>query len=225
MPNTSSKYKLKILAIACFILILFSSFVAYSHPAKGYELSIYESTPSLVWFFLIFSITGGVTIIVHQVYTKAYKSSNFWLFGFLILILSRMTLLYIPFIRGYYTWRGDNISHIGAVMDVLLTGHFATDNFYPVTHILLAELISISGAPIELIVNHSTALFSVFYVVSIYLLATTVLPERGQQLLVFAVIGGVVFNNFEVFLRPNALSFLMLPLVFFLYFKREEEED
>jgi hypothetical protein len=106
MANASSKYNLKILAIACFILIFFSSFIAYSHPARGYELSIYESTPTFVWIFLIFSITGGVTIIVHQVYTKAYKSSNFWLFGFLILILSRVSLLYIPFIRGYYTCAG-----------------------------------------------------------------------------------------------------------------------
>jgi hypothetical protein len=216
---TNNKHLLQNIAIICFILIALSNIIAFLHPAKGYELSIYESTPTFVWIFLIFSIIGGVTIIVHQVYTKAYKNSNFWLFGFLILILSRVSLLYIPSIRGFYTWRGDNLSHIGYVKDVLLTGHFPTDSFYPVTHILLAELISISGAPIELIVNLSTALFSVLYVVSIYLVATTVLPERGQQLLVFALIGGVFFNDFEVFLRPNGWSFLMLPLVLFLYFK------
>ena len=219
MLNTNSKYKLKILAIACFILIFLSGFIAYSHPSKGYELSIYESTPTFVWIFLIFSIIGGVTIIVHQVYTKEYKSSNFWLFGFLILILSRMTLLYIPFIRGYYTWRGDNISHIGHVKDVLLTGHFSTDNFYPVTHILLAECISISGSPIELIINHSTALFSVFYVVSIYLLATAVLPKRDAQLLSVAATGGVLFNLYNVYLMPNGWSILYLPLLFFFFFK------
>lgn len=219
MPNTNSKYKLKILAIACFILILLSSFIAFLHPARGYELSIYESTPTFVWFFLIFSITGGVTIIVHQVYTREYKSSNFWLFGFLILILSRVSLLYIPFIRGYYTWRGDNISHIGYVKDVLLTGHFPTDNFYPITHILLAELISISGAPIELIVNHITGLFSILYVVSIYLLATTVLPRRDAQLLSVAAIGGVLFNAYNVYLMPNGWSILYLPLLFFFFFK------
>ena len=219
MINTSSKYKLKILAIACFILILLSSFIAYSHPAKGYELSIYESTPTLVWLFLIFSIAGGVTIIVHQVYTREYKNSNFWLSGFLILILSRMTLLYIPFIRGYYTWRGDNIEHIGYVKDVLVNGHFATDNFYPVTHILLAGVTSISGAPIELIVNHSTALFSGFYVVSIYLLATAVLPRRDAQLLSVAAIGGVLFNGYDVYLMPNGWSILYLPLLFFFFFK------
>jgi len=211
--------KIKIVAIVCFAFIAISDFIAYTNPAKGYELSIYESTPFLVWLLLILSITGGVAIIIHQVYTKEYKSSNFWLIGLLILILSRMSLLYIPFIRGYYTWRGDNISHIGSVKDVLLSGHVASDNFYPITHILLTEIISVSGVPIELIVNHSTALFSIFYVVSTYLLATAALPKKDAQLISVASIGGVLFNGYDAYLMPNGWSILYLPLVFFLFIK------
>ena len=215
----TNKHLLKNIAIICFILITLSNIIAFLHPAKGYELSIYESTPTLVWIFLILSITGGVTIIIHQVYTKEYKNSNFWLFGALILILSRMSLLFLPFIRGYYTWRGDNISNIGLVKDIFFSGHITNDNFYPITHILLTEICSISGLSEVTIANYSTSLFSVLYVVFIYLLTTTVLHERGEQLLVFALIGGVFFNDYDVFLRPNGWSFLMLPLVLFLYFK------
>lgn len=211
--------KIKIVAIICFAFIAALDLIAYTNPAKGYELSIYESTPFIVWLLLILSITGGVTIIIHQLYTEEYKNSNFWLIGLLILILSRMSLLYIPFIRGYYTWRGDNLSHIAAMKDVLLTGHTASDNFYPITHILLAEIISVSGVPIELIVNHSTALFSIFYVVSTYLLATAVLPKKDAQLLSVASIGGVLFNRYDVYLMPNGWSILYLPFVFFLFIK------
>jgi len=78
--------KFKVLTIFCFILISLSVFIAYTNPAKGYEPSIYKSTPPLVWIFLIISILGGLTLIVHQVYSKEYESNNFWLFGFLILI-------------------------------------------------------------------------------------------------------------------------------------------
>ncbi|MCZ7355874.1 MAG: hypothetical protein O8C66_08885 [Candidatus Methanoperedens sp.] len=211
--------KLKIVAILCFVFISLSTLIAYTNPSKDFELSIYESTPISVWVLLIISIAGGVAIIVHQVYTKEYKYGNFWQLGFLILILSRVTLLYIPFIRGYYTWNGDNISHIGFVKDILFTGHIPSDNFYPITHILLTMLISSSGAPIELIVNHSTALLSIFYVVSIYLLATTALSSREAQLLSVAAIGGVLFNGYDVYLMPNGWSILYLPLVFFLFFK------
>ncbi len=212
-------YKLKIVAILCFIFISLSTLIAYTNPAKGYELSIYESTSYLVWIFIIISIAGGVTIIVHQVYTKEYESSNFWLVGFLILILSRITLLYIPFIRGYYTWNGDNLSHIGYIKEILFTGYISSDNSYPITHVLLTELISISGAPTELIANYSTALVSMFYVVSIYLLATAASPAKNVQLLSVAAIGGVLFNGYDVYLMPNGWSILYLPLVFFLFFK------
>jgi len=212
-------HKLKIAAIVCFVLISLSSLIAYTNPTRGYELSIYESTSYIVWIFLIISIAGGVTIIVHQAYTKEYKSSNFWLVGLLILILSRIILLYIPFIRGYYTWNGDNVTHIGYVKDILFTGYISSSNSYPITHILLAELISISGAPVELIVNHSTALFSALYVISIYLLATAVSPGKDVQLLSVAAIGGVLFNAYDVYLMPNGWSILYIPLVFFLFFK------
>ncbi|CAG0999431.1 hypothetical protein METP3_03194 [Methanosarcinales archaeon] len=212
-------HKLEIVAIVCFILISLSISIAYANPARGYELSIYESTPYIVWFFLIISIAGGVTIIAHQVYTREYNNSNFWLIGLMVLIISRITLLYIPYIRGYYTWNGDNISHIGYIKDILFTGYISSDNSYPIIHILLTALISISGAPVELIVNHSTALVSIFYVVSIYLLATAVSPTRGVQLLSVAAIGGVLFNGYDVYLMPNGWSVLYLSFVFFLFFK------
>lgn len=50
------------------MLSLFSILMAYFNPAHGYELSLYKSTPSIVWICLVFSIIGGVSIIyVHCV--------------------------------------------------------------------------------------------------------------------------------------------------------------
>lgn len=214
----SINYKLKIVAIFSFTLIIISSSISYLNPVKGYELSIYESTPILVWIFLIMSIAGGFTIILHQIYTEEYKSSNFWLMGFFLVILNRVTLLYIPYIRGYYTWNGDNITHFGLVKSILHTGYVPCDIFYPITHILLSISISISGMPIELIVNHSTGLFSIFYAVSIYLLATVVLQSRDAQLLSAAAISGVLFNGYDVYVMPNGWSIMYLPFVFFIFF-------
>lgn len=210
--------KLKVLTILCFTLTLFSCIVAYSAPATGYELSIYESTPSIVWISLILSISGGIIILIHQAYTKEYKCSKFWLIGFLLLILNRMCLLYIPYIRGYYSWNGDNISHIGAVKDILLEGHLA-NNSYPITHILLAEILQISGLSIELVTNHTTALFSVIFVISLYLLSSSVFTTKESQILVVASIGGVLFNAYDVYVMPNGWSLLYLPIFFFFYFK------
>ncbi|GAH09231.1 unnamed protein product, partial [marine sediment metagenome] len=78
---------------------------------------------------------------------------------------------------------------------------------------------SITGLSVELVANHSTALFSIFYVLSIYLLATSTLKEKDSQLLSVAAIGGVLFDRYDVYLMPNGWSIRYLPLFFFFFFK------
>ena len=210
--------KLKMMTIFCFMFTFLSLATAYSNPATGYELSLYESTPLIVWVGLILSISGGVFILIHQVSTEEYKRSNFWLIGLFLLIINRMCLLYIPYIRGYYSWRGDNISHVGLFKDILIEGHF-TNNTYPITHILLAEIVQISGLSIEFVGNHSTAVYSVIFVISIYLLASSVFTAKKTQILAVASISCVLFNIYDVFVMPNGWSLLYLPILFFFYFK------
>jgi len=206
---------LKIISIISFFCILLSYIILYLNPAKGYELSIYKSTPIFVWIFLIISVICGTYIIINLAY---YNDTNhsLWFLGFLILIFTRVTLLWIPYIRGYYSWRGDNISHIGYIKDILISGHVLVNNPYPITHIFVTTLIQILGLPTEIIVNYSTALLSVFYVISIYLLSTSVLDSKREQLLSVAAISCVMFNGYDVYLMPNGWSLLYLPIV--LYF-------
>lgn len=211
---------LKITAILCFFLLSLALHIASQTPATGYELSIYSATPSLVWFFLFISFIGGISILMHQIATKEYRYSRFWLIGLLILIISRVTLLYLPYIRGYVSWRGDNITHVGLVKDVLDSGHFAADNCYPITHLLLSQVISITGLSEIIVVNLSTTILSVIYLLSMYLLATIVLPSRGQQLMVLVLTGGVMIGGrCNVLLMPNGWSVLLLPFLFYIYFK------
>jgi hypothetical protein len=134
-------------------------------------------------------------------------------------LFNRVVFLYIPYIRGYYSWRGDNISHLGILRDILILGHIPSETIYPITHILLSELVYATGFPIKIIVNHSTALFSIFYVISIYLLATSSLATKKEQIFAATSIVCVLFNGYDVYLMPNGWSLLYLPFVIFLYFR------
>ena len=211
--------KFKLICILCFILSLFSILMAYFNPAHGYELSLYNSTPPIVWISLIFSILGGISIIIYIVYRNQSDYYNYCFLGLLILLFDRIILLYIPYIRGYYSWRGDNISHFGILKEILIFGHIPSDLVYPITHILLSELVYITGLSNEIIANHSTALISVFYVISIYLLATSSLVTKKEQILAVTSIAGVFFSGYDVYLMPNGWSLLYLPIVLFFYFK------
>lgn len=212
-----SYYITRIIAIISFISIFLSSLLSYLNPAKGYELSIYSSTPIFVWILLLVSIAGGVTIIVHNCYLELYRSSNFWIMGFFILILSRATLLSIPFIRGYLSWNGDIMTHVGLTKDILFTG-YTINNCYPVMHVFLSEISLISGFSINFVANYITILVSSFYVISIYLLSTKIFNSKKIQLLTFASVAGVLFDGYHIFLVPNGWSLMYLPFILFCYF-------
>ena len=211
----------KVIVILSLISLSSGLLLAHNSPATGYELDIYKSTPILTWVFIILAMLGGASIIIQQVVTKGFETSQTWLSGLFVLVLSRLSFLYIPYIRGYVTWHGDNITHWGYLEDILETGHFFTENYYPITHSFISQSILITDTPIQFAANLSTGILSVFFILATYLLATAVLPKRGQQLLA-TVIAGVVMigGGYNVFLMPNGWSILMLPLLFFFYFKK-----
>ncbi|MBT9146917.1 MAG: hypothetical protein DDT32_00664 [Syntrophomonadaceae bacterium] len=208
----------KILATVCLVLIAVGLYLAHSSPATGFELSIYASTPAPVWVFLIASMIGGVIIIVHQAVTKGYENSKFWLIGLLIIILAQVSLLCLPYIRGYLLWVWEDIAaHVGLVTDILSTGHFGSNNFYPVTHTLMAKIIVVTGISELTVIMLGSAFLSIMYVLSVYLLATAVLPRRGQQLLAVAATAGMPI---VLSIIPIHFSILLIPLLFFFYCKR-----
>jgi len=205
--------------MSCFLLSLFSILIAYFNPAHGYELSLYDFTPPIVWISLILSIFGAISITVYILYRNLLKYYYFCFLGIFILLFDRIILLYIPYIRGYYSWSGDNITHIGILKDILTFGHTPSNIIYPITHILLSELVYITGLPIKTIANHTTALFSAFYVVSIYLLATSSLVTKREQIFAVTSIACVFFNSYDIYIMPNGWSLLYLPVILFFYFK------
>ena len=218
MSNTSPA--IKAVAIICLILTIVALLMAYLNPSKGYEISLYESTPLPIWIFLISSIAGSVLLLLHEAYTGRYKISNLWLAGAFILLLNRLSLLYIPFIRGYYTWDGDNITHMGYLVDIL-TGHpISGDVIYPLTHVLLAELVYFTNFSVQTVVNYSTGIISMLFAIFVLLLAMTVFKSKEHAIMTFAAAAGAfILYGYDVYLMPNGWSVMLLPLAIYLLFK------
>lgn len=214
---------IKMLALLGFICLIVLNLASYFDPARGYELSIYDSTPILTWILLIVCIVIGVFIIVHQALSENYKTSKLYVPGLILLLLTRFSVLILPYVRGYYGWQGDHLSHIGAAEQILLTGHISSADFYPITHIIISEISLItsliSNLGISMIAVYYTSYLSLLFVIFTYLLAYVLIHDKKIQLLTFAVIGCVIFNDFEVFLRPNGWSLLLLPMILYVYYK------
>ncbi len=209
---------LKLVVCLCFLLIAVALLLIERHsPATGYELSIYSSLPPAAWVCLIGALAGGTVIIVHQAFAR--REGRYWLLGFSLLILTTSIILLLPVFRDYYLYSAeDTRTHINLTEQMLNTGHFRPDNKYPITHILIGQLALAAGvAPLE-VVKHVPVLFTVLFMLFSYLLATSVLPQRRQAVLAAATTP-LFFNYYHVCTYPQALAMMIMPLIFYLYFK------
>ena len=212
----NEKNIVKFSIIVGLIALVLVEFIAYLSPQQGYEISFYDSSPSIIFILIGVAIVGGTYILFQQVVSGNYRRSKLWIGGFLLLLLTRMITLYLPYIRGYYTWMGDNSTHLGLVREAFLKGHVDPNNFYPITHIFLTQIVLVTSLPVEFIVNHSTAAFSILYVLAVYLLAKIAFDDDKPIILTMAAVTAVIFSGYEVYLMPNGWSCLYLPLAVYL---------
>lgn len=209
----------KLLASILLIFISFGNYFAFIHQTSGYETSIYISTPIEVWLSLSISLIAGTLIIIQQVHSRQYKRSNFWMTALLIVILSKLSILFIPYTRGYYFLaRGDTLSHVGMAKDILNLGTLES-NYYPILHLIYSIQSYLVGADIEVIVRYTVPVLSIFFMLYIYLLAKSVFCKQEYQLLSLAA-SGVILNIYFFATSPNGASILYLPLVLYLIFTK-----
>ncbi len=206
----------KVLAIIAFIFIGLALYtIAITPPATGYELDIYQAYPTYFWAFLIVSIACGICILVRQAFFD--EKSNWWLVGLLVIISSNLIILFLPVFRGYVIFgRADAMSHLGYMKDILITGHIG-ENFYPMLHILGASILDITGLSNGVVGVLIYALFSIIYIIGVYLLASVISRNRGQALLITAFAAPFMYSDYHAYLFPAFSSLFMLPLLLYLY--------
>ena len=209
---------LKLIAAISFSFIIFALYLIKSAPATGYELSIYESTPTLVWVFLIAGFIGGLSIIIHQAFTES--KSNYWLIGLFILILTNFVILSLHALRGYLFYAStDHQSQIREILYIISTGHFAND-LHPALVIYGSQISDICGIRPELVGRYLPPCLSVFFMMAcMYLFAREVLPMKSQILVAAVASFTPFFNSLHVQVYPHAFAVLLFPLILYLYFK------
>lgn len=223
--TTPRNIVLKLVALFCVVSATLALVIAHQSPSLGYELSIYTATPSPVFWLLLLSLLGGIGIAAHEIFTRKHEERRTYLVGFAVILFSVTAFLCVPLVRNYVTWtRADQLAHVGFLEDIAHTGHVGGFNPYPITHVFLSEIASITGlSPLQM-ANLNTVIIFAIFMLTTYLLATALLPHEGQRLLAALVVGGTMAGISRAYLVPaipNTWSVLMLPLVFYCYFKRE----
>jgi len=215
----------KVLTVIAFgFITMVLSIIAVTPPASGYEISIYRAYPSYFWFFLIGAIACGIIILVRQAFTE--KISCWWAAGLSAILFANLIIILLPIFRGYFiSDLADEVSHLGWIKDIALTGQIGNSDVYPISHILSYQLSSVCGLDSRLVIKLIPSIFYLIYMAGLYLLAKEICKKFGQVLLVMAFGSVLLFTYFNYLFLPTQFSLFLVPLILFLFFRRSSSPN
>ena len=203
---------LKISCILSFLLIFYALATLTRNLAQGYEVSIYESTNPIILMAIIIGLLNGIICVFYNIY---YKSNNIWYVGFFEIIFCNVLLLLLSTLRGYLlTNTADSMDYIGDAIDISINGNFS-DNFYPITSILMSVENQIAGISVLKASYFLSAFFFTIYMLSIYCLAKSINSNRRYALAAFISATPIFFSNFPVSIYHMFLAVMTIPLLFY----------
>jgi len=213
---------LALLALVCLDVALW--ILATTPPVAGYEISIYDAYPWYFWLLIWVSIACGISILIHQAFSPDQKS-RWWVAGLIIVISTNVIFLLLPLFRGYFiTDLADEVSHLGMIKQVLLEGR-ASNNVYPISHILAAEVCDVTGLDARMAMKIIPIFFYLLYMMGLYLLARTMVEKMGTRLLTMALGSVLLFLYFEYLFLPTQLLLCLVPLTLMLLAKKRTTKD
>jgi len=167
------------------------------------------------------SLLIGQLIIIRNAVLEDW--SNSWVFGFITILATDVILLFLPMVRGYLIYgRGDVLTHIGYVKDMLNSGHVYTSNIYPVEHILTITIYGITNIGIGALTIIIPAILFLLFVLW-YALFILQVFERKVALLILPISALPLFGTGTIFYAPNMLSFYFMPFLLYVLSNAELE--
>jgi len=219
----------KIIAIIAFTFIFISLVIIYyTPPAVNYEISIYNVYPWYFWFFMLATIFVGQLIILKDIICESLEKKNGdWLLGLIVILIPIIILIFMPVFRGYPTYStGDSFFHIGVIKDILQFGTIQEDIFYPNLHIITANLILITDGDVISLVNFIPRFFFFLAPISFYLFFLIILKNKNEIKFAMMLTGSFLFFGFSFMdLFPYYNSFIFMPIIMYLYFKRGVQKN
>lgn len=207
LSSDSALYKLPLIFAS--VCLLIGVIIAYTSPAQNYELSIYESTPTVFWAAVI------INIIISAVYTLLFKQEQKK--GLLLVVLSIMSVIALPLIRQYYFFsEGDALTHLGNTK-ALKTGLLdPLTPLYPGGYILSITLSEILSFTLERAMFLPGLITLLVFIISIPLIVRYATGEKFlSAIAVFSALTLLVVGRNGVHFIPNQIGrlYLACPLI------------
>ena len=209
----------KLILIVGFVAITSAIFIAYSSPARGYEVSIYQpsygtgGTPIIYWISLAIALLSSVSVAFRATSHRMRHLS----YG--LGIISFMSLVMLPLLRGWNLHAGsDALSHLGFTRELANGARVMTDSQYPFFHTVAVFLNNVSG--IELEHSFLVAVPAFVLIFALFSPLTARLFSGNRWVVGTAVFSAMLLlpvNHVSGDLTPQPSSKAMLYIVFVLF--------
>ncbi|XVH33535.1 hypothetical protein ACNS7O_17955 (plasmid) [Haloferacaceae archaeon DSL9] len=212
-PSTSSRAAKGALAVG-FLTFTIAVVVAYSAPATGYELSLFNSTPIGYWIAIGASTAIALVVLATATGRRVRQGAS------LLAAASILSYAALPLLRSYYFYgAGDSMTHLGWAREIA-TGRIAmTDILYPGIHYLAVTLSETGGIPLTRALPIITlAMFTTIYVVFTALCVRRLSNRTfGWVVGLFAALLFIPANGISVQINPHPSSQVIMFLPVLLY--------
>lgn len=205
----------KLALIAGSVALSVGVLAAHRSPATSYELSIYASTPTLVWIGVgVAFLTGALVAITARV------RSGVWAAGVGLVGGATVTVFGLPLLRGYEFYGvGDSLSHVGWAQEIAAGAQDPTNLLYPGVHSLTVFVGRVSGVPMTQ-ANMVVALVAIPLVFLLFVpLAAEIVAATPRAYTIGLLVAAlfVPINNISVHPNTHPASQGILLFAFLLY--------
>ena len=216
---------LKALLAVGFLAFVGSLGIAYSQPATGYELSIYESTPTGFW------IGGGIagilalTVAFAPPTTRRVRALALGLLAGVVL-----SVYALPIVRSYFFYgAGDSMTHLGWARELDAGTGSAFGFIYPAVHMMATFLSELSGFDLTYTLQFVPLVVFPLVCVLFTMLCVRYLTDSKWAVPIGVGVGLLLIpiNHLSIHLmaHPSSQAVLYLPLVLYLVFRFVNEPD
>jgi len=202
------------LVLASLILILYNLTALKIYSPDGYNIDIYSQLPSTFWTYCTIVYFIGCILILQ-------KDLGLKVVGCVHLIINYLIIFLVPHQLGYYSYGADDeLSHIGVLKNIILTGYFDITDIYPATHAIYVSLSLLCNLKPNVISLLLPSFFSILFVIGIYIFSRLLLIHWSfVSILVYPISLIYFFGHFHFSNVPNYAYFTWLPIFLFCVLK------
>lgn len=220
IKNVTFTQVTRINLILVFNLISLLALIINNTPSPTeYIISVYKYYPIYFWILYVLTIYLIVLGLLVFVYKNRSNTSNKYTFLYLFsILLLNFIFLSLPVFQRFQYGRGDPLTHLGIIKDLLTVGFVNIDNWYPLLHIFTAQLYYITNVNYILLSNIIPPLFNIGSIIFIYILSRACSEDKNSIFsLIFLTVPLYLFFNLDF--APSNEVFLIFPLFIFSLLK------